>query len=81
MPNEAGQLHGGDADQAEQGPSDWDAIVDNGGEESAVAVQGQVGLLRQITPRVLLDATTSPDKAAANGAFDAMMPMKKSTSL
>jgi 2-polyprenyl-6-hydroxyphenyl methylase/3-demethylubiquinone-9 3-methyltransferase len=31
----------------------------------------------QITPRVLLEATTDPDRAAAKRAFDAMMKMKK----
>jgi 2-polyprenyl-6-hydroxyphenyl methylase/3-demethylubiquinone-9 3-methyltransferase len=31
----------------------------------------------QITPRVLLQATTDPDRAAAKRAFDAMMSMKK----
>jgi hypothetical protein len=35
------------------------------------------GFSWQITPRVLLDATTSPDPAAAKRAFDAMMPMAK----
>jgi hypothetical protein len=38
---------------------------------------GPRGRRRQITPRVLLDATTSPDTAAAKRAFEAMMPMKK----
>jgi 2-polyprenyl-6-hydroxyphenyl methylase/3-demethylubiquinone-9 3-methyltransferase len=31
----------------------------------------------QITPRVLLEATTDSDRAAAKRAFDAMMKMKK----
>jgi 2-polyprenyl-6-hydroxyphenyl methylase/3-demethylubiquinone-9 3-methyltransferase len=31
----------------------------------------------QITPRTLLDATTDPDRAAAQRAFEAMMKMKK----
>ena len=35
------------------------------------------GFSWQITPRVLLDATTSPDKAAAKRAMDAMMTMHK----
>ena len=35
------------------------------------------GRLGHITPRVLLDATTSSDKAAAKRAFEAMMTMKK----
>jgi predicted 3-demethylubiquinone-9 3-methyltransferase (glyoxalase superfamily) len=40
-------------------------------------VQDRWGFSWQITPRVLLDATTSPDPAAAKRAFEAMMPMKK----
>jgi len=31
----------------------------------------------QITPRVLLEATTDSDRAAAKRAFEAMMEMKK----
>jgi predicted 3-demethylubiquinone-9 3-methyltransferase (glyoxalase superfamily) len=31
----------------------------------------------QITPRVLLEATTDRDRAAAKRAFEAMMKMKK----
>ena len=56
----------------------WNAIVDNGGEESACGwCKDRWGFSWQITPRVLLDATTSPDRAAAKRAFDAMMPMRK----
>lgn len=40
-------------------------------------VQGQMGYFWQITPRVLLEAVTGPDPAAAQRAFMAMMPMKK----
>jgi hypothetical protein len=40
-------------------------------------VQRQMGLVWQITPRALLDATTDPDRAAAKRAFEAMMKMKK----
>jgi drug/metabolite transporter (DMT)-like permease len=36
-----------------------------------------VGLSWQITPRVLLEATTDSDRAAAKRAFEAMMKMKK----
>jgi predicted 3-demethylubiquinone-9 3-methyltransferase (glyoxalase superfamily) len=35
------------------------------------------GLSWQITPRVLLEATTDSDRAAAKRAFEAMMKMKK----
>ena len=56
----------------------WNAIIDNGGEESACGwCKDRWGFSWQITPRVLLDATTCPDKAAAKRAFDAMMPMTK----
>ena len=56
----------------------WDAIVGNGGEESACGwCQDKWGFSWQITPRALLDATTSADKAAAKRAFEAMMTMRK----
>ncbi len=56
----------------------WNAIVGNGGEESACGwCKDKWGFSWQITPRVLLEATTSRDKAAAKRAFDAMMTMKK----
>ena len=56
----------------------WNAIVDNGGEESACGwCKDKWGLSWQITPRVLLDALSDPDRVAAKRAFDAMMTMKK----
>ena len=56
----------------------WNAIVGNGGEESACGwCKDRWGFSWQITPRVLLEATTNPDRAAAKRAFDAMMTMKK----
>jgi len=56
----------------------WNAITDNGGEESACGwCKDRWGFSWQITPRVLLEANNSPDKAAAKRAFDAMMTMKK----
>ena len=56
----------------------WDAIVGSGGEESACGwCKDRWGFSWQITPRILLDATTTPDKEAAKRAFDAMMPMTK----
>ena len=56
----------------------WNAIVDNGGEESACGwCKDKWGLSGQITPRVLLDALSDPDRVAAKRAFDAMMTMKK----
>ena len=56
----------------------WNAIVDNGGEESACGwCKDKWGFSWQITPRVLLEAMDNPDKAAAKRAFEAMMTMKK----
>jgi predicted 3-demethylubiquinone-9 3-methyltransferase (glyoxalase superfamily) len=56
----------------------WNAIVGNGGTESVCGwCKDKWGLSWQITPRVLLEATTDPDRAAAKRAFDAMMKMKK----
>jgi predicted 3-demethylubiquinone-9 3-methyltransferase (glyoxalase superfamily) len=56
----------------------WNAIVGNGGAESACGwCKDKWGLSWQITPRVLLEATTDPDRAAAKRAFEAMMSMKR----
>src|SRR3954463_5037605 len=56
----------------------WDAIVGNGGEESACGwCKDKWGFSWQITPRVLLEATGSSDKAAAKRAMEAMMMMGK----
>jgi len=56
----------------------WNAIVDNGGAESQCGwCKDRWGLSWQITPRVLLEATTSHDQAAAKRAFNAMMGMTK----
>jgi predicted 3-demethylubiquinone-9 3-methyltransferase (glyoxalase superfamily) len=56
----------------------WNAIVGNGGAESMCGwCKDKWGLSWQITPRVLLEATTDSDRAAAKRAFDAMMKMKK----
>jgi predicted 3-demethylubiquinone-9 3-methyltransferase (glyoxalase superfamily) len=56
----------------------WNAIVGNGGAESACGwCKDKWGLSWQITPRALMEATTDPDRAAAKRAFDAMMKMKK----
>jgi predicted 3-demethylubiquinone-9 3-methyltransferase (glyoxalase superfamily) len=76
-PNEAVSFMVVTEDQAETDRY-WNAIVDNGGEESACGwCKDRWGFSWQITPRVLLDATHNPDKAAAKRAFEAMMPMKK----
>ena len=56
----------------------WDAIVGQGGEESVCGwCKDKWGLSWQITPRVLTEAFTGGDKAAAARAFKAMMTMKK----
>ena len=56
----------------------WNAIVDHGGEESQCGwCKDKWGFSWQITPRVLLEANTNPDKAAAKRAFQAMMTMRK----
>ena len=56
----------------------WNAIVDNGGEESMCGwCKDKWGLSWQISPRVLLDAVTNADPAIAKRAFEAMMTMKK----
>lgn len=56
----------------------WNAIVGNGGAESVCGwCKDKFGLSWQITPRVLMDAFTDPDRAAAKRAFDAMMTMGK----
>src|SRR5690348_13828667 len=56
----------------------WNAIVKNGGTESQCGwCKDRWGLSWQITPRVLLEATTGQDPAGAKRAFEAMMRMKK----
>jgi predicted 3-demethylubiquinone-9 3-methyltransferase (glyoxalase superfamily) len=56
----------------------WNAIVDNGGEESVCGwCKDKFGLSWQITPRRLMELTTSKDTATAKRAFDAMLDMKK----
>lgn len=56
----------------------WNAIVDNGGQESECGwCKDQWGLSWQITPRALSEAITDPDPAAAQRAFNAMMTMQK----
>jgi predicted 3-demethylubiquinone-9 3-methyltransferase (glyoxalase superfamily) len=56
----------------------WNAITQNGGAESDCGwCKDKWGFSWQITPRVLLDAMTSTDQAAAKRGFDAMMTMRK----
>ena len=56
----------------------WNAIVGNGGQESQCGwCKDKWGLSWQITPRVLTEAVSGSDPAAAKRAFEAMMKMKK----
>jgi 2-polyprenyl-6-hydroxyphenyl methylase/3-demethylubiquinone-9 3-methyltransferase len=56
----------------------WNAIVGNGGQESECGwCKDKWGVSWQITPRVLTEAFTGSDRAAAKRAFEAMMTMKK----
>jgi predicted 3-demethylubiquinone-9 3-methyltransferase (glyoxalase superfamily) len=65
------------ADQAETDRY-WNAIVGNGGQESQCGwCKDKWGVSWQITPVALLNAFTSPDRAGAKRAFEAMMEMQK----
>ena len=56
----------------------WNAIVNNGGQESACGwCKDKWGFSWQITPRILLDAMDNPDRDAAKRAFEAMLKMQK----
>ncbi len=75
--NEAFSFAVATADQAETDRY-WDAIVGNGGQESACGwCKDKWGLSWQITPLALTKALTDPDPTAAKRAFEAMMQMKK----
>ena len=64
------------ADQAETNRY-WDAIIGNGGQESACGwCKDRWGVSWQITPRVLTDAMRAGGDEAKR-AFKAMMTMKK----
>ncbi|HXC37698.1 MAG TPA: VOC family protein [Burkholderiales bacterium] len=65
-------------DSQEETDRYWNAIVGNGGAESACGwCKDRWGYAWQITPRRLLELTTSPDKAKAKRVFEAMMEMVK----
>ena len=65
-------------DNQEETDRYWNAITQNGGEESACGwCKDKWGFSWQITPRVLLEAMDNPDRAAAKRAFQAMMTMRK----
>ena len=56
----------------------WNAIVSNGGQESECSwCKDKWGVSWQIAPRVLMEAVTGPDRAAAKRVFNAMMQMRK----
>ena len=56
----------------------WNAIVYNSGQESECGwCKDKWGISWQIIPVALTKAFTSPERAAAKRAFDAMMTMKK----
>ena len=56
----------------------WNAIVGNGGQESACGgCKDKWGVSWQITPRALTDGITDPDRKTAKRVFDAMMTMRK----
>ena len=76
-PDEAFSFQIATDDQAETDRL-WNAIVSNGGKESACGwCKDKWGVSWQITPRALIDAINDPDRRAAKRAFDAMMKMKK----
>ena len=75
--NEAFSFQVATTDQAETDRY-WNAIVGNGGQESACGwCKDRWGISWQITPIVLTQAITDPDPKAAKRAFDAMMTMRK----
>ena len=75
--NEAFSFQVATADQAETDRY-WNAIVGNGGQESACGwCKDKWGMSWQITPLALTEAITDPDAAAAKRVFEAMMQMQK----
>ena len=56
----------------------WNAVVENGGRESACGwCKDKWGVSWQITPRMLIESLSDPDRAASKRAFEAMMKMRK----
>lgn len=56
----------------------WNAIIGHGGAESACGwCRDAWGLSWQITPRRLIELTTSPDREKARRAMEAMMTMTR----
>ncbi|MBW8881017.1 MAG: VOC family protein [Asticcacaulis sp.] len=76
-PTEAFSFQIATEDQAETDRY-WNAIVGNGGQESACGwCKDKWGLSWQITPRALTEALTQQGGEVAKRAFDAMMEMGK----
>ncbi len=76
VPNEAFSFQVATEDQAETDRY-WNAIVGNGGQESACGwCKDKWGISWQITPKVLIGALNEGGDKAKR-AFDAMMPMQK----
>ena len=70
-------VSGRDRRPSRNGPL-WNAIVDNGGEESVCGwCKGKWGISWQITRRALAAAIADPDPATAKRALDAMMATTK----
>ncbi len=56
----------------------WDAIVGNGGQESACGwCKDRWGVSWQITPRVLIEAMASDEPSVSGRAFAAMLTMQR----
>lgn len=56
----------------------WYAIINNGGQASECGwCKDRWGFSWQITPRILLELTTSSDQNLAKRAFEVMMTMSK----
>ncbi|OFZ31295.1 MAG: hypothetical protein A2622_01515 [Bdellovibrionales bacterium RIFCSPHIGHO2_01_FULL_40_29] len=65
-------------DNQEETDRYWNAIIGNGGMESACGwCKDRWGFSWQITPRRLLELTTSADQNQAKRAFESMMTMTK----
>jgi len=65
-------------DDQEETDRYWNAIVGNGGAESACGwCKDRWGFSWQITPRVLNEGVTDADPAVAKRVFEAMMTMTK----
>lgn len=65
-------------DSQEETDRYWNAIIGSGGKESACGwCSDRWGFSWQITPKLLLELTTSTDQVIAKRAFEAMMTMTK----